>query len=56
MPWINRPGRKRSGGRLNRGLRRWRYDHSQGVISFWIGAGVVAIAVLAALVALKFIA
>lgn len=56
MPWIKRPGRKRSGGRLSRGLRRWRYDHSEGVISFCIGAGVALLAVFAALIALKFIA
>lgn len=42
MPWVSRPGRKRSRGRL----RRWRYDHSQDLISFWIGAVVVAVAII----------
>ncbi|HKR88082.1 MAG TPA: hypothetical protein VJS38_07885 [Phenylobacterium sp.] len=45
MPWVSRPA-KRSRGRLRTGLRRWRYDHSQGVIAFWIGAVVVAVAVV----------
>jgi hypothetical protein len=45
MPWISRSDRKRSRGRL-RGLRRWRYDHSQDVTAFWIGLGVVAAAIV----------
>ena len=56
MPWVQRPGRKRSGGRLSRGLRRWLYDHSEGMLSFWIGAGVVVVAIIAVIVALKFVA
>lgn len=45
MPWVSRPGRKDS----RRRLRRWRYDHSQGMAAFWIGAAVVgAAAVLVA--------
>jgi hypothetical protein len=42
MPWVSRSERKRSRGRL----RRWRYDHSQDLTSFWIGAAVVAFAVI----------
>lgn len=41
MPWVSRSGRRRSRGRL----RRWRYDHSQDLTSFWIGAGVVVFAI-----------
>jgi len=44
MPWISRPGRKRS---LGRGLRRWRYDHSQQLLAFWIGAVVIAVTAVA---------
>lgn len=46
MPWVSRPDRKRSRGRLRMDLRRWRYDHSQGVVAFWIGAVVVAVAIV----------
>lgn len=44
MPWISRPSR--------RWLRRWRYDHSEGVISFWIGAVIVVVVALAVIVLL----
>jgi hypothetical protein len=54
MPWASRPNRKDAGARLRRGLRRWRYDHSEGLRSFWIGAAIVgaALAVVTALRAL----
>ncbi len=42
MPWVSRIDRKRSRGRL----RRWRYDHSQQLVAFWIGAVVVAVVVV----------
>jgi|GEM_PF-3331851 hypothetical protein len=46
MPWIARP-RGRKPARAAK-LRRWRYDNSQGVVSFWIGAVIVGIAAIAA--------
>ena len=54
MPWVNRPGRRRSIGHLRQGLRRWYFDHSQGLTSFWIGVGVVAVAAVV-IVALKIV-
>jgi hypothetical protein len=55
MPWTSRPQSKRSGRRLRRGLRRWRYDNSEGMISFWIGALVVAVGAVAAVVLAKLV-
>jgi hypothetical protein len=51
MPWTSRPDRKGAGDRLRRGMRRWRYDHSESLRSFWIGAAIVgaALAIVTAL-------
>lgn len=54
MPWTSRR-RHTPRARLRRGLRRWRYDHSEDLRAFWIGAGVVA-ATLAVLLVLKVLA
>ena len=50
MPWTSR--RKSPGARLRGDLRRWRYDHSESLRAFWIGAAVV-VATLVALAAMK---
>ena len=44
MPWVGRQEHKHPRRRLRAGLRRWRYDHDQGLISFWIGAVVIGVA------------
>lgn len=44
MPWIARQSRGKD-ARL-RGLRRWRYDHSEQLLSLGIGASVVAATVV----------
>lgn len=54
MPWTSRPSR-RSGARLRHDLRRWRYDHSEDLRAFWIGAIVVA-ATCVSLLAMKLLA
>ncbi len=47
MPWTRSFSRKRRPRtRLRRGLRRWRYDHSEHLRSFWIGAAVVTTALV----------
>jgi hypothetical protein len=47
MPWMQRPRRRSPVARLRRWGRRWRYDHSEDLRAFWIGAAVVAATVLA---------
>jgi hypothetical protein len=55
MPWKRRVSRERRPlARLRRDLRRWRYDNSEGLRSFWIGAA-VATATLVALAALRLL-
>ena len=48
MPWITRPRGRRPAHSVK--LRRWRYDNSQGVVSFWIGAAIVGVAAIGAAV------
>jgi hypothetical protein len=53
MPWTSRP-RRNPAARVRHGVRRWRYDHSEDLRAFWIGACVV-MATIAALAALRLI-
>jgi hypothetical protein len=54
MPWTRHSRKRRPLTRLRHNLRRWRYDHSEGLRSFWIGAVVVG-ATLLAVAAMQFL-
>lgn len=48
MPWVIRQASGRR-GRARRAVRRWTFDHSQGLTALAIGAATASVTVLAVL-------